>query len=316
MAQARSSTDLYVTLGVPRDASADTIKQGYRRLAREAHPDANPDDPGAEERFKEISRAYSVLSDPDRRRSYDEFGDVALDPNFNAEAARRAHSAFGGGFSRSPGFDPRDAQGFSSLFEEFFGGIGGDPRRRAPRRGADLEATLELDFVKAALGDEHRLSVKRPSADGGLRTETLSVRIPPGVADGGRIRLAGKGAESTTGGPPGDLYATIKIAPHPVFRREDRDLHIEVPIGVSQAILGTEIEVPTLDGRAQVQVPAGTDGGSKLRLRAKGIPAGGGKSAGDLYVTLRIRVPKNLDEAARTAFEELAHLDPTDLRKP
>jgi curved DNA-binding protein len=305
--------DLYAILGVARDADTAAIKRAYKRLAREWHPDAKPGDPHAEERFKEIGRAHKVLSDPERRRAYDEFGDLVLDPNFDAEKARQARGAFGG-FRGGTEFSFEDDLG--DLFDDFFEGRRRGRRgRRRPRRGTDTETELDLEFLEAATGGERKVRVTRPTADGGQRTETLTIRIPPGVADGGRIRLSGKGAESASGGPSGDLYVRVRVRPHPVFRREGRDLHLEAPVSVREAVLGSSIEIPTLTGRVTLQVPPGTDSGARLRLRGKGIPAHGSRRAGDLIVAIRIRVPKQLDAETRRVFEELAEADPTSLRR-
>lgn len=313
--------DPYRILGIDRDANQDAIKNAYRKAAQKYHPDVNPDDPKAEERFKDVSAAYAVLSDVQRRKDYDQFGEIALDPNFDAEAARRAQAAFGGRASGGgPVFDSTfqdfEAQGLGglgSLFEELMGARG-QSRVRRRRRGADFESTLELDFLKAALGGDHRLRVTRPDKQGSLRQETLTLDVPVGVAEGSRIRLAGKGAPGHEGGPPGDLYATVHVLPHPVFTRRDRDILLDVPVTVAEAVLGAEVEVPTLEGRAKVQIPPGTDGGTKLRLRGKGVPAAGGKPAGDLYVTVRIAVPKKLSEETREQFEQLSDLGPADPR--
>lgn len=320
MSRSGNSSSLYDLLGVPRDADKDAIKKAYRRLARDSHPDRNPDDAGAEDRFKRISQAYAVLSDPERRAAYDEFGEIALDPNFDAERARAASAQGFGGF---PGggftFNAGDPEGFAdigSLFENLFGGGAAGPRQPRARRGSDLETTLEVDFVDAALGCEQRVELQRPDPTGGApRTESLKVRIPAGVADGGRIRLAGKGGPGAAGGPAGDLIARIRVRPHRLFRREGRDIHLEAPITVSEAILGTQFEVPTLSGKVMLRVPAGTDSGSKLRLRGKGVPADGrGQPAGDLYVSIRIRVPKDLDDQGRQTLKELERLGPDGIR--
>ena len=322
MARSHGRQDLYATLGIPGDADTDAIKQAYRAKAQRYHPDRNSDDPTAEEKFKRISAAYAVLSDPRRRKDYDEFGDVALDPNFDAEKARRASHGFGRGSSggdfsrafsgRGGGF--QDLGDMGGLFEDLFGGGAGQPRGPRPRRGPDLEATLELDFVDAALGSQQRLTVDRPTG-GATRQETLTVRIPPGVGEGSRIRLAGKGGEGAGGGPPGDLFARVRIRPHRVFRREGRDLHLEVPISISEAIRGAEIAIPTLTGRVSLRVPPGTDGGTRLRLRGKGVPGDRGKPAGDLYVTVRIRVPTGLEPAAQAKLDELLDDDPAKWRR-
>jgi len=313
--------DLYETLGVPRDADAKAIKKAYRKLARQYHPDVNPGDKAAEERFKRISEANAVLSDPEKRRNYDEFGEVSLGGGFDADAARRAREAFGARFGtggRAQGFPGFGGQSFDfgdleDLLGQRFGGRGGGRGRRL--RGEDLQAAIELDFLEAARGGEKRLTITRPSPSGAPITETLTVRIPPGVGDGGRIRLPQKGSPGLAGGPPGDLWATIRVRPHPVFRREGRSLHMEVPISIREAIRGAKIEIPTLEGRATLTVPPGTDSGRKLRLRGKGIADPGGGPPGDLYVTIQIRVPRGLSAEAKKRIDELAELDPPDLRK-
>jgi len=311
----------YEILGVAPNADADTLRKAYRKLARLYHPDVNPDDTAAEERFKEISQAYSVLSDAEKRSHYDEFGEAALDGGFDPAAARRAREAYGAQFGR--GSRAGGAHDFAGEFsfgdlDDLLGGAfgrgGRSTRRRRPARGPDLNASISLDFLDAARGGEQRVSIARPTADGTAVQERLTVRIPPGVADGGRIRLAGKGG-AIEGVPPGDLYLDVRVRPHPIFRREGRDLHLELPVNFREATLGAKIEIPTLDGRATVTIPPGTRGGSKLRLRGKGIPATRGGSTGDLIATVQIEVPRDLDEQGRRAVEALEAYDPPDLRK-
>ena len=290
--------NLYDVLGIPRNADQAAIKKAYRKLAQDSHPDRNPNDSNAEERFKEIGRAHAVLSDPERRRAYDEFGDVALDPNFDAEQTRAA--------SRFAGFSD-----LGGLFEDLLGGARRGPRRQ---RGADLETTLDLDFIDAALGCEHRLDLRRPAADGrAAAVESLDIRIPAGVRNGVVIRLAGKGSPGL-GGPPGDLLARVRVRKHRLFRRVGRDIHLEADVSIAEAVLGADFDVPTLDGKVVLRVPPGTDSGSKLRLRGKGIPASDGRPPGDLYVVVRIRVPKDLDDEARQEVKDLESLGPLDLR--
>ena len=303
--------DPYAALGVSRDAEIETIKKAYRKLAQQYHPDRNPDDPAAEERFKQVSAAYAVLSDPERRKNFDEFGDIALDASFDAEKARAASRGFGGGF---PGGGPaggfsaggfQDAGDLGSLFEDLFGGGRGGHRGPFPQAGPDLETRLTLSFAEAVLGCEKRVEFSRPDTEGRNHRETLQVRIPPGVEEGARIRLAGKGGEGIAGGPAGDLYARIHVQKHKAFKRDGRNLTLDVPISIAEAIAGAEVDLATLDGRVSLKVPPGTDGGTRLRLRGKGVPAHGKRPAGDLYVTIRIRVPKKLDDAQRKIVEEL-----------
>ena len=307
--------DPYRVLGVARDADEDTIRTAYRKLARELHPDVNPDNPAAEERFKAVSEANSVLSDPEKRKAYDDFGEVSFQSGFDAAEARRARDAFGGGFGGFQNFGDAGsgAAGFDDLISNLFGrsGPGRGPLRR---RGADLEARVDLDFLDAARGCEKRFQVSRPTQAGGQRSESVTVRIPSGVADGGQIRLRGKGGEGLGGGPPGDLIATIRVRPHPLFRREDRDILLEVPVTISEATLGTKVEVPSLYGRITVTVPPGTDSGAKLRLRGKGVPHPSGGPAGDFYVVIKICVPKDLDDATSRKLSEIAANNPADLR--
>jgi DnaJ-class molecular chaperone len=323
--------DLYQALGVARDASDEAIKKAYRKLARKLHPDVNPGDEAAEDRFKVVSEAYSVLSEPEKRKAYDEFGEISLEAGFDAEKARRAREQFGARFGGGgfPGFGGAGRGGPEAFEESFsFGDLDdllGDvyARRgwsqgqggRRPRRGVDVEASLELDLAESARGGEKRLAITRPAADGSLRSETVTVRIPAGVADGGRIRIPGKGGEGRQGGPPGDLHARIRIRPHPVFRLEGRNLLLEVPVTVREASLGAKVEIPTLDGRASLTIPPGTDSGQRLRLKGKGLPDPTGGPAGDLYVTLQIRVPKAVDEAGREALDALSKFDPPGLRE-
>ena len=309
-AMATAKKDPYVALGVARDAEASAIKRAYRRLAQQYHPDRNQGDSAAEERFKEVSAAYGVLSDPERRKDFDEFGPVALDPNFNSEQARRhSQGPFGGG-----GFSSQNAGGFGSLFDEFLSNSsGGFSRARAPRqsKGRDREVSLELDLIEASQGCEKSITVRGTQTTG---PETLHVRIPQGTRDDARIRLAAKGDAGANGGPAGDLYCRIKLRPHAFFQVEEYDLNLEIPISLTEATLGAAIEIPTLAGRVTLNVPAGTDAGSRLRLRGKGMARPGDKAAGDLYVTLLIQVPKDLDDEGRKQVEELERLGPTNLR--
>lgn len=283
--------DYYEVLGVSRDASDKEIKAAYRKLARKFHPDVNKGSAEAEERFKEVAEAFAVLSDKEKRARYDAVG----------------HGAFGGRGGADPfaGFDPRDLDlGFgdmSSLLEQMFG-IRGGGRRTVQRRGRDLRAELRVPFLQAVQGGTMEIQLPR----GGPGTEAVKVRIPAGVEDGATLRLAGKGQEGPAGA--GDAYLTIRVEGHPLFRREGRDLYVEVPVGIVRATLGGGVTVPTLDGQATVQLPAGTASGRKLRLKGKGVPARGGP--GNLYAVIRIEPPTTLDDRSRELLEELARHNP------
>ena len=297
--------DYYEVLGVPRGASDEEIRSAYRKLAREYHPDVNKD-PGAEDRFKEVSEAYEVLRDPEKREKYDRLG-----ANWKAGEDVSGASGFGGtsgfGGGEAQGFG--DGAGFSDFFESFFGGRRGASSgfEGFSMRGGDQEATIEVTLEEAARGGKKKISL----ADG----RDFEVRIPPGVRDGQKIRrAAGQGGGGASGGPAGDLYLRVRIKPHPRFRREDDDLVVEVPVAPWEAALGATVPVPTLDGSAKVQVPAGSSSGRRLRLRGEGMPGPGGRK-GDLYAAVRIVVPKRLEKRERELFEELAAVSRFDPRQ-
>jgi curved DNA-binding protein len=300
--------DYYEALGVPRDAGEDEIRRAYRRLARQYHPDVNHE-PGAEDRFKEISAAYEVLRDPEKRERYNRLG-----ANWRA-GPEASEGGFGdpfrsgsGGFSSFGGRDGFDdvrvdfeGGDFDDLFESFFSRRGGTRRsgfQGFSSRGGDSEAELELTLEEAARGGRRRLTL----GDG----RTLEVEIPAGVRDGQRIRLAGEGEPGVGGGPSGDLFLRVRLRPHPRFRVEGRNLVVEVPVTPWEAALGAEIPVPTLDGNARVKMPAGSSSGRRLRLRGEGLPDPGGGQPGNLYAIVSIRVPPRLSRRERELFEELA----------
>ena len=220
----------------------------------------------------------------------------------------------GGQPGRSAGQDEYHFGGIDDLFGRMFGGPGG--QGRAIRlRGSDVEASLELDFLEAVHGGEKRLSLNRPTAEGGMQPENVTVRIPPGVDSKGRLRIPGKGGVGLGGGEPGDLWVTVRVRPHRFFKRDGRNLTLDLPISASEAILGANVEVPTLDGRATLTIPPGTNGGARLRLRGKGVPASRGKEAGDLLVRVQIRVPQELDDDARSTVEALRAFEDPEIRK-
>jgi len=398
--------DYYGVLGVKKNASADEIRKAFRKLARKYHPDVNPGDKTAEEKFKAISEANDVLSDPKKRKIYDQLGFYSdnIDPAA-AEAYARGGPTGAGGFGGVPGGQPGAAGGqgvpfdfsgfdFSDLFEgaqrgrkssggggsfrDIFGSMFGGNRggaaaaEQAPEPGSDLEYQVNVPFWTAIRGGVMRLNITRqdtcaqchgkgyleqpgvcPQCNGSgqvtqtggrmkfnvpcprcngtgknittcatcggdgtvSRTEPLEVRIKAGTRDGQRIRLAGKGNAGTRGGPPGDLYVIIRVGEHPIFHREADDIHLTIPVTASEAALGAKIEVPTIDGRALLRIPPGTQSGQKLRLREKGVPSAihDGKR-GDEIVEIKITVPTPRDERTKELLREIAKLNPEDPR--
>ena len=291
--------DFYDVLGVSRGASADDIRKAYKKLSRKFHPDKNPDDQGAAERFKEVQEAYQVLGDDETRGQYDRFG----------PAFRQASAGGAGGFP--PGAMPGGFD-FSSFFGggvdlgDLFGGGGGPAagRRPASRRGQDIRTSIRVPFQVAVSGGGHELSM-RPDGAGG-RTERLTIKIPAGIHSGEVLRLKGQGATGS-GGPPGDLMVTVEISPHPWFRREGDNVLIELPVTPAESVLGARIEVPTLDeGTVVLTVPPGTSSGAKLRLKGKGIRNQKTGSQGDQLVEVRIVVPDETSDEQKALYERLA----------
>ncbi len=294
MADGTTEPDPYEVLGVARAASPAEIKRVYRQLARELHPDRRPNDPAAEERFKQVARAYQVLNDPRRRKLYDEFGAIGLKDGFDADAYRtwqeRARAAGYGGRLEDLFRGGRSAR-IDADVDDLFGGrvddLLGRRRGRRVRRGRDLSCEIRLGFVEALRGMERKVVRSAP----GVAGRTLTARIPAGVRDGERVRLRGQGAPGTGGGGPGDLVLTVRVEPHPVLHREGDDLHLDLPVTVREAYRGARVVVPTLAGPVSLTIPAGTRGGCRLRLRGKGAPGRSGQPAGDLIVHLQIVLP-------------------------
>jgi molecular chaperone DnaJ len=357
-----SDRDYYEVLGVARDADLGRIKKAYRQAALKHHPDKNPGDSEAEERFKEASEAYAVLSDPAKRERYDRYGKAGL------------------GATPFQGFEDDTFADFADVLGDLFGlgGMFGGARRRPSRgaaRGRDLHYDLEIDFLDAVRGLENRIEISRnetceaclgrraakdgiercsachgrgqvafqqgfftlartcptcrgtgerivrpcPSCNGeGFRRETRSIglRIPAGVDDGTQIRVAGAGEGGIGGAPAGNLFVVLHVRPHERFERHDRDIHCVVPITFSQATLGAEVRVPTLDGDDVLEVPAGTQSGTRFRLRGRGVPSLEGRGRGDQYVTVEVRTPERLSKVQRELFERLAEIEGSEEPDP
>ncbi|WP_428846412.1 J domain-containing protein [Azospirillum sp. A26] len=293
--------DPYEVLGVKRDASDDDIRRAYRKLAKKFHPDLNPGDRQAEDRFKAVASAHEFLSDPDKRGRYDRGEIDATGTERRPDHSYYRDFAEGRNGGRYHGGDEEEADDFDDLFENLFGGrfrarpTGGGAGPEIRLRGADRRYSLTVDFLDAINGTTQRLQLP----DG----KTLDVAVPPGIEDRKVLRLKGQGDPGLGGGPPGDALIEVRITPHPFFKRVGNDLHVEVPVTLSEAVLGGSITVPTRTGPVTMTVPDGSDTGRVLRLRGKGVPAGrGGRPAGDQYVMLKIEVGPGADDAELKAF--------------
>jgi DnaJ-class molecular chaperone len=315
--------DYYSTLGVQKSATDKEIKQAFRKLARKFHPDVNPGDKTAEARFKEINEAYEVLGDPATRKKYDELG--ANWRLYEQAEAQGGPNPFGGQWGASPGARADgfrtmteeemaemfgEAHPFSDFFNTFFGGrVGGEGGARASRprqrKGRDLEHELRLTLEDAYQGTTRRLSLKH---DG--RARTVDVRIPAGVGDGSRVRVAGEGEHGSGGATAGDLYLRIRLAPHSSFDRKGRDLHVKVPVALTTAVLGGEADVPTLSSKpVRLRIPALTQNGQVFRLKGYGMPAvGNPDDKGDLYARVEAVMPTQVSPAEREHYQALAKL--------
>jgi len=315
--------DYYATLGVAKTATDKEIKTAYRKLARKYHPDVNPGDKSAEAKFKELNEAYEVLGDPEKRRKYDELGanwrlyeqaGAAGGPGAGPFGGWTVNvGGPGGGFRTMTEEEMREMFGtdnpFSDFFNTFFGGVGFEPGRRTrtgrarARKGRDVEQEITLTLEEADKGTRRRLALKH---DGHART--VDVRIPAGVADGSRVRVPGEGERGTGGAPAGDLYLRARLAPHPRFERRGRDLYTKVPVPLTVAVLGGEVEVPALNGRTlRLKIPPTTQNGQVFRLRGQGmtLPGKAGERS-DLYATVDVQLPRHLNAEQRAKFEELA----------
>jgi molecular chaperone DnaJ len=384
--------DYYQILEVPRTASAEDLKKAFRKLARKHHPDVNPGNKAAEEKFKQLNTAFEVLSDPTKRKLYDEFGEDAAKMGYDEKKAEtfrayRSARASGGGM---PGGIPFSGAGvdfdLGDIFGDIFGRAGGAGTggfdvgeilgrqrgaSRGPERGEDLTAQVTLSLNEAITGTERAISIRRPGrcqrcngrgetgASGpcptckgtgrtrrsagspfggacptcngtgraaedcpacegtGVAEETtrLTVKIPPGVQTGSKVRLAGQGSAGMHGGPPGDLYIETEVADHPLVRREGDDLYMDLPVTIPEAILGAEVKVPTFQGDVTVKVPPGSQSGRKMRLKGRGAPSLKGGTPGDMYLVLQVRVPEGAAPEVKAAAETLARAYPGDVRR-
>jgi len=292
-----SNKDPYEILGVPRSAKQDEIKKAYRRLAKQHHPDRNPNDKTAEKRFKEVQAAYEVLGDSQRRAQYDRFGAGGPAPDIHAWTADSRFQDVPFGFG--------SVDDLTGIFEQFFSRGVRRPRRRSAARsmprGSDIEHIVELAFDEAIRGTERDVVL---ATDGGNQSrEQIRFHVPAGVSDGQRIRLRGKGQDGPGG--RGDLMVKCCVRPHPTFRRDQLDILLDVPLTFPEAALGAQVEIPTPDGTTVVKVPAGTSGGTKLRLRGRGVRDERTGRTGDLYAVVRILAPRNLSPHARELLQEL-----------
>src|SRR4030081_3757753 len=310
--------DYYETLGVSKTASDDEIKSAFRKLARKYHPDVAKDKATAEEKFKQINEAYEVLSDPEKRRKYDQLGADWNQPGGFQPPPGWGAQQPGGGFQQWSSGNGGGVEfefggtGFSDFFEAFFGGgrgqsaFGGGFERRAAsaERGSDVEADIMVPLEEALHGAKRTISLRR---SGSNKVETYQVKIPRGVHEGQRIRLAGQGEAGERGGKSGDLFLRVRLARHPDFQVEGSDLIHEVKIAPWQAVLGTDLLVPTLEGSVRMKIPPGTQAGQRFRLRERGLPGVSGKR-GDLYVVAQINIPKKITDREREVWSELAKL--------
>ena len=295
------AADYYSVLGVPRSAADKDIRDAFRKLARQYHPDVNPGNAEAEERFKQISSAHEVLSDPETRAAYDKYGDNWRNADqIEEQMRRRSAGGFGpgGGFQRVEFDLGGGGGGLGGLFDGLFGGSARPPART---RGEDIERPVRVSLEEAYHGASRTIELR----EGAGEPRHIEVDIPAGIADGARVRVRGKGGPGRGGGAPGDLFLRVSVSRHPRFERRDDDLHVELDVPVADAALGGEAEVPTLKGRSlALRIPAGTQGGRVFRLAGQGMPRAGG-GHGDLLARVRLRLPEPLDDGQRALFEQL-----------
>jgi molecular chaperone DnaJ len=368
---AATKRDFYDVLGVKKGASDAELKKAFRKLARKYHPDVNPNDKSAEPKFKEMNEAYEVLSDPEKRKKYDQFGHAAFDPGFGQGSGGGPGPGFEG-FSQGGEFFRGGTGGFEDIFGNIFGG---QARQRGPAKGEDTTYSVEVDLEDAIFGRTMQVDLQREAACstcngtgaqpgtsrrtcptcmgsgsvaqgrgfmkiaqpcstcrgegtinpspcracGGIgvvrKSERLNVKIPPGVDNGSKVRIAGMGERGDRGGPQGDAFIITKVKPHGYFERKGDNLHSEAKVSVKEAALGDKIEIPTVDGMVWLTLPPGVQTGQQLKLKGKGVPHFGGGGVGDHYVTIKVVTPTGLSERGKELLHELDKIHPTEPRR-
>ncbi len=304
--------DFYKILGAKRNASQAEIKKVYRRLARKYHPDVNPGDPSAEERFKQIQEAYKVLNDPEKRKIYDRQGSYR--DGQQAAAGNGFQDSGFAGFNEGHFSGGKGQSAFRDIFSDLFGRGNAGAGSARPTRGQDLEYRVEVPFLDAIRGTQTRIRASR--RDGRTqKVESFRVKIPAGVKTGSRIRVPGKGDAAEFGGSPGDLFLVVRVQPHPFFSRRRNNVLCKVPITIDEAVLGAEIEVPTVEGKARLKIPSGTQNGQKFRLRGRGAPSAKGGGRGDQLVEVQVVLPTVKDERSKEILREFAQLNPQNPRE-
>jgi curved DNA-binding protein len=304
------STDYYKILGVDKNVSGDDVKKAYRKLAVKYHPDKNPGNKEAEEKFKKMSEAYAVLSDPEKRKQYDSYGADGFSQHYSQEDIFRGFdiNEILRGFSSQGAGGRRRSYSFQSggdPFADLFGGGGGGQYRQMPQKGQDLEYNLSITIEESVLGAEKKLAINK---DGQI--DEINIKIPAGINAGKKLRLTGKGLPGGRGGASGDLYLNISILPHPIFARDGNDIYIDKEVRYSQAVLGTSIDVPTVDGSVKrIKIPPGTQSNTKIRMKGLGVPSLKGFDKGDQYVKITVNVPKKLSGVQADLMKKLAEED-------